>query len=116
MFRRWTYRRSGARAPHKMAQLFAAFRPLVRRSPRESKLDVKILPDRSRNGHWAADNGARREARRLSAILGAKPTEDASTTLVAPHTFAKSPEPVTDEGGIVRFGLGTRDEHKASAA
>jgi hypothetical protein len=85
---------------------------LARRSPRQADVHV-ILWDRSREQHRATAHGVPPTARSLRHSLGSESTEDAGATLANPHTLTRR-EQVTNEGGIVRFGLGSHDENGAS--
>lgn len=102
-------------APPKAPQLGWVLTALTRRSSRQSEQDVEIMRGRGGEGHRPGANGAWREIRRLRDIIVDKRTKDASIMSIAQQTLAKSREPVTDEGGIVRFALSVGDEHRVNA-
>ena len=102
-------------APPKAPQLGWVLTALTRRSSRQSEQDVEIMRGRGGEGHRPGANGARREIRRLRETVVDKRTKDASIMSIAQQTLAKSREPVTNEGGIVRFALSVGDEHRVNA-
>ena len=113
--RRRRYERSGVEAPPKAPQLGWVLTALTRRSSRQSEQDVEIMRGRGGEGHRPGANGARREIRPLRDTVVDKRTKDASIMSIAQQTLAKSREPVTNEGGIVRFALSVGNEHTVNA-
>jgi hypothetical protein len=118
MFRRPTYRPKGARTLEKARELVGAFNALAERSPwtlKKSRLAAGSLDTASPNGPATGAQSVG-EPRDLVAI--SVPDEPDAERVAIPCfvVFAQgAPLPraersVSNEGGLIRFGFGSRDD------
>jgi hypothetical protein len=116
-----TYRAKGRQALRKGRQFVRAFNALTERSPRTLKQDVDFVSDRNKTSPTGSTDGAQQQSgeRDLVAISvrGEANTERFSTPCVmlfAPgRRLPRNEQPVTNEGGLIRFGLGASNDRKA---
>jgi hypothetical protein len=116
MFRGPTYRANGRQALKKGQEFVRAFNALTRRNPWTSTQNVDVLRDSNRTSPNGSTGGAHQDAggRHLVAtgVRGEGDMEHVPTpciALVAPaRQFPMNEQPVTNEGGLIRFGFGAQ--------
>jgi hypothetical protein len=118
-----TYRAKGRRALRKGRGLVGAFNALTEGSPWTLKWDVDVVSDRNKTRPNGSGDGAHQDAgeRDLVAITVRRegdmelvPTP--CVVLVAPERQLPSNEqPVTNEGGLIRFALGASNDREVRA-
>jgi hypothetical protein len=116
MFRGPTHRAKGRQALKKGQEFVRAFNALTRRNPWTSTQNVDVLRDSNRTSPNGSTGGAHQDAggRHLVATggRGEGDMEHVPTpcvVLVAPgRQLPMNEQPVTNEGGLIRFGLGAQ--------
>jgi hypothetical protein len=122
MFRGPTYRAKGRQALKKGQEFVRAFNALTRRNPWTSTQNVDVLRDSNRTSPNGSTGGAHQDAggRHLVAtgVRGEGDMEHVPTPCVVLHAPARglprADQPVTSEGGLIRFALGASNDRKAS--
>jgi hypothetical protein len=122
MFRGPIYRAKGRQALRKGQEFVRAFNALTRRNPWTSTRNVDVLRDSNRTSPNGSTGGAHQDAggRHLVAtgVRGEGDMEHVPTPCVVLHAPARrlprTDQPVTSEGGLIRFALGASNDRKAS--
>ena len=118
MFRRPTYRAKGRQTLKKGREFVRAFNALTERNPWMSTQKVDVLRDWNRTSPNGSADGTQQDAGggELVAIgmRGERDMEHVPTpcvVLVAPdRQLRMNEQPVTNEGGLIRFGLGASND------
>jgi hypothetical protein len=123
MFRKPTYRAKGRLALKKGREFVRAFNALTKKNAWMSTQNVDVLRDWNKTSPNGSGNGAHQGAgeRDLVAMTVRRegdmehvPTP--CVVLVAPgRQLPMNEQPVTNEGGLIRFGLGARNDREMRA-
>jgi hypothetical protein len=123
MFRRPTYRAKGRQALKKGREFVCAFNALTERNPWMSTQNVDVLRDWNRTSPNGSADGTQQDAGEGELVAIGVPGEGdmehvptPCIVLVAPgRQLPMNEQPVTNEGGLIRFGLGASNDREVRA-
>ena len=120
MFRRPAYRPKGRQALKKGWEFVRAFNALTEKSPRTLKQDVDVVRDQSKTSPNGSADGARQDAGGDLVAITERREGDMERlpipciVLLAPgRKPSRNEQPVTNEGGLIRFALGGSSDRDA---
>jgi hypothetical protein len=117
-----TYRAKGRQALRKGREFVRAFNALTEGSPWMLKRDDDVVSDRNKTSPSGSGDGAHQDrgGRLVAMSLPSEGEKEHVPTpcvvLVAPgRQLPMNEQPVTNEGGLIRFGLGASNEREVRA-
>jgi hypothetical protein len=120
MFRRPAYRPKGRQALKKGWEFVRAFNALTEKSPRTLKQDVDVVRNHMKTSPNGSADGARQDAGGGDLVALTERREGEMERVPIPCFVLLAPgrkpprneQPVTNEGGLIRFALGGRNDRE----
>jgi hypothetical protein len=117
-----TYRAKGRQALRKGRQFFRAFNALTEGSPWTLRQDVDVVNDRNKTSPNGSGDGAHQDGGGHLVAISVPREGDKEhvptpcVVLFAPgRRLPRNEQPVTNEGGLIRFGLGPSNAREVRA-
>jgi hypothetical protein len=117
-----TYRAKGRQALRKGRQFFRAFNALTEGSPWTLRQDVDVVNDQNKTSPNGSGDGAPQDGGGHLVAISAPREGDKEhvptpcVVLFAPgRRLPRNEQPVTNEGGLIRFGLGPSNAREVRA-
>jgi hypothetical protein len=122
MFRTPTYRAKGGQVLRKGRQFVRAFNALTEGNPWTLRQDVDVVSDRNKTSPNGSGDGAHQDGGRHLVAISVPREGDREqiptpcVVLFAPgRRLPRNEQPVTNEGGLIRFGLGASNDGEVRA-
>jgi hypothetical protein len=117
-----TYRAKGRQALSKGREFVRAFNALTEGSPWTLRQEVDVVSDQNKTSPNGSGDGAHQDGRGHLVAISVRREGDKvhvptpCAVLVAPgRQHPMNEQPVTNEGGLIRFGLGTSNDREVRA-